>query len=387
MLKDWDSCAREIGRALLRYDGHTTYAKLETILGIPASALFEENPSCYAAELISEVESKLKEARRSRAQQTEGRVAAHAHLRHAISLGFLERAVSASGIRGGGRKSKIDEATRIALSPLGRAYRSAVKIGDEKFRLFLVSGAVLDHDFDLYGLFIKSVRKQSSEKFDDFARQVKSLSKSRGEWLDKTIPANVAKERILNFALWRHKGDHNNRVRGEARHFSDTSIKHHFKLRKLWAKHLTHIDEDGAITDTGSEIAARVDSVVWLAPSPECVKKMGGVPGDGDISSAWDLLRPQIQESQPSEEMTQTVAEHMKSAFDSIRLRVFAQAPLAAVAPFVHFQEAQLGQRVGLRAVFDEVLRRYRNDFHCMLTATPEECYYQLRMLNPTHTK
>ena len=364
MLKDWDACAREVGRALSRYDGHTTYAKLETILGVPASGLFEENPSCYAAELISEVE-----------KQNIGRIGAQAHLRHGISLGFLERVTSVGGIQGGGRKTKIDETARIALSPLGRAYRAAGILGNSEFRRFLVVRGVLDGDFDIYGLFLKSALENSGHAdLAKFGEQVRILLRQREQWLEREIPVRPVRERVSACVSWVRRG------------ISETSVRHHFNMRRQWAESLSHIDKSRMLTDVGNDVAARVasaaerNSMFWLAPSPECVKKMGGNPeGAGSVSSAWDLFRPNAEESAPEDEMVRAVAEFMGAAFNSMRLRVFAQAPLAAVIPYVHFQESRFNRRVDLRGLFEAVLRQHRDVFRCMLTAIPAECHYQLQ--------
>ena len=366
MLKDWDAYAREFARALSRYDGHTTYAKLKTILGVVESPAFEKKASCYAAELITEVE-----------QKGVGRVAAQAHLRHGIALGFLERVVSGGGISRGGQRTKIEETARIALSPLGRAYRASLDLSEDEFRDFLVVGAILDHDFDFYGLFLESASARGGEAdAADFARNARSLFTKRTKWFEREVPSRLVRDQIRGRVPWM------------LRDIKDTSLKYHFHLRRQWADHLSHVGGKGrkSLTSTGSEIARRValvacpNQMFWLSPSPECVRKMGADPQNaGSISSAWDLFRPDGEESDPSDKMTDKIAEHMEKAFGSMRLRIFAQAPLAAVAPYVHFQEFRLGRRVNLRTAFEAVLKRHRDIFHCLLAANPVECHYQLQ--------
>ena len=368
MLKDWKACAREIGRALSRYDGYSTYAKLATILSVPMSALFEDNPSCYAAELISEVE-----------KQDVSRRVAQDHLRHGISLGFLERIISGGGIfkPESGSMKKIDETARITLSSLGRALRAANKLGLKKFRDFLITCALLDHDFDMYGLLLKTAGDNSEGKVNlvEFREQLKALLQKRKEWLDRKIPVRPIKEQICGYVPW------------ATHQMSDTSIKHHFNMRRQWAKHLLHIDKTTELlTDMGIDLARLIattksrNSMFWLAPTPGCTKKVGILSKESDsVFSARDLFRPGAPESHPKEEMIQRVAEFMKVTFEIIRLRVFAQAPLAAIIPYIHFQERCLNQRVDVRATFDAVIRQNRGTFYCMLTAVPEECHYQLR--------
>ena len=375
MLKDWNTCAREVGRALSRYDGHTTYAKLETILGVLGSALFDEKPSCYATELISDVEA-----------QGIGRVAAQAHLRHGISLGFLERATSAGGISSGGRKTKINEMARIALSPLGRAYRAAQNLGDLEFRRFLVTGAILHNDFDLYSVFLKSALEMDGTiDASEFGRHFKDVLRKRQEWFEREIPTRPAREQIRGLVPWMPRIAPN-ALAEHSLGIKDVSIRYHFNMRRQWAQSefLSHIGKDKSLTDSGRALAERIITVVeanhmlWIAPDPECSRKIGIRPDQyGAIHSAWELLRPDKAETAPDDELLRQVDEFMEKAFGTIRLRVFPQAPLAAIIPFVHFQESRIGQRVNLRDTFKLVLRR-RGIFHCLLSQFPAECHYQM---------
>ena len=376
MLKDWNTCVREVGQALSRYDGHTTYAKLETILRILDSGLFDEKPSCYATELISEVEA-LKI----------GRVAAQAHLRHAISLGFLERATSSGGISSGGRKTKINEMALIALSPLGSAYRAAQHLGNLEFRRFLVTGAILHNDFDLYGVFLKSALEMDGAiDASEFGRQFKDVLRKRQEWFEREIPTLPTREQIRGLVPWMPRIV-SNALAEPSLGIKDVSIRYHFNMRKQWgqSEFLSHIGKDKSLTDFGRVLAERIAAVVkvnhmlWIAPDSECSQKIGIHPDRcGTIHSAWELLRPDEAETAPEDELIQQVGEFMEKAFDTIRLRIFAQAPLATIIPFVHFQESRIGQRVNLRAVFDAVLRRRSDVFHCLLSSYPAECHYQM---------
>ena len=358
---------QEVGRALSRYDGYSTYVNLETILSVPTSVLFESNPSCYAAELISEVE-----------KQGISRRAAQDCLRHGISLGFLERIISRGGMLRleTGSMKKIDETARIALSPLGRSLRAAGKLDNNKFQNFLVTGVLLDHDFDMYGLLLKSASKNHARRVNlaEFGEQFRELIQQRNEWLEWNIFVRPMRDQVYSY------------VQRATRNIKDTSIKHHFSMRQQWAKHLLHIDNKGLLTDIGYDYARLIagieskNSMFWLAPTSECLNKLGAPSKKSDsIFSAWDLLRPDMPESDPRVDMIQRVADFMESAFGIIRLRVFAQAPLAAVIPYIYFQEVRLNQRVNIRATLDAVIRENRETFYCMLTANPEESHYQLR--------
>ena len=365
MPKDWNTCAREVGLSLSRYDGYSTYARLETILKISTSDIFKERPSCYAAELISEVEN-LGVSRR----------VAQDHILHGISLGFLERIISSGGIFKPESSSakKIDETARISLSPIGRTLRAAQKLEENKFQNFLITGAILDHDFDMYGLLLKTALENSLNKicFDEFKLEFRNMQKKRQLWVNK-IPTQFIKDKM---------GNHMSR---SSRKLKETSIKHHYNLRRQWAKHLMHIDEREVLTKMGCEYARSISSVMsknsmfWIAPTTECIKKIGVSEDTAEVThSAWDLLRPDETVSNPEEEMIQQVAAFMEERFNSVRLQIFAQASLASIVPYIYFQEVNRKKKVDIYTFLNAVLKQYRSTFYCLLTKNVQECYYQL---------
>ena len=365
MPKDWNTCAREVGLSLSRYDGYSTYARLETILRVSMSDIFQERPSCYAAELISEVEN-LGISRR----------VAQDHILHGISLGFLERIISSGGVFKPESRStkKIDETARIAPSPIGRTLRAARKLKEKKFQNFLVAGTLLEHDFDMYGLLLKTTLENDNNKihFDKFKLGFHNMQKERQVWMSK-IPAQFITDKISSYA---------SRISGLLK---ETSIKHHYNLRRQWAKYLMHIDENEVLTEIGREYAKSAVSVMernsmfWIAPTTECIRKMGISKNHAEsIHSAWDLLRPDEMETNPEEEMIEQVATFMKEQFGAVRLKIFAQASLASIIPYVYFQEVNQKKKTDIYTFFDAVLKQYRSTFYCMLTKNVEECYYQL---------
>ena len=375
MLKDWQFCVREFGRALSRYDGHSTYAKLESILSVPTSALFDDNPSCYAAELISEVE-----------MQGVSRRAAFEHLRHGISLGFLERIISSGGMSKpeSGTLGRIEETARITLSPLGRTIRAADRLRLRKFRDFVITTALLDRDFDMYGLLLRVAgdNHESALSLTEFSRHFRILLQQRKEWLDRHVLTRPVKEQVSRYLAW-------NPLIGDTS-INDTSIKHHFNMRRQWARDLSHIEQTGkmtnTLTDAGKQLACQIatvaskNSMSWLAPTPACGTKLGIVSMPTEtVFSAWDLFRPDSLEVEPGPEMIHEVVEFMKDSFEIIRLQAFAQAPIAAIIPYVHFQEVCRNERVDVRKTLHAVIKNYRDIVYCMLTAVPEDCHYQLR--------
>ena len=144
MLKDWTACAKEVAKSLARYDGKTTYAKLGRIVGVGMSPVFEMNSSCYVAELVAGLK-----------EEGVGRVAAHAHVGHATLLGFLDRIVAHGGALQAGLLTRMDSTSRVSLSPLGRVLRASNVVDRADFGKFVITGALLDNDFDMYGLLLK----------------------------------------------------------------------------------------------------------------------------------------------------------------------------------------------------------------------------------------
>ena len=371
---------REVGRALSRYDGCTVYSRLATILSVPASSLFADDSSCYASALIGEVEDK-----------GIGRISARDNVSHGIALGFLYRAVL------GGPKT-----TRIAPSILGRAYRAAIQIGDDQFREFVVTGAILDRDFDMYGIFLTSALENAGNRIDkaDFRQLLRSQFEERRNWFVNNIPSPIVREEIQTNIQWMNPKRRRRRVfpGTTAEHRiqpvntglepADKSIDDHFHLRWEWARHMGHMDGK-TLTPSGRKIAilaqsvANLNSMFWLAPTLECAKRVGIVSKLPEtVFSGWDLLRPDGAEQEPDDQMAHKVANFMESAFNAIRLRAFAQAPLATVILYVYFQEAAFGRKVNARKLFQKIMKERRETMNCMLLGILEDSQYRLRKVS-----
>lgn len=363
MLKDWATCTAEIVKALARYDKHTTYVRLERVLEIAISPAFEDNASCYTAELMADLED-----------GGVGRVAAQAHIRHGIALGVLNRMVAHGGTAQMDLVTRIDGTARVALSPVGKAIRAAKVLRCEDFWLFAVCGALLDSDFDMYGVLLKSAApNRGPVQREEFARQFRGLVAARKDWLTRQIPMETTRQHIRSHLPWQ---------RGA---IESRSIEHHYNMRVQWARCLGHLDERKHLTSSGAALAALVSAaesrngMFWLAPTRECRDRMGTTATEADLLClGWDVLRPNVAESDPGEELVEELSKFMRDAFETIRLRTFAQAPVAAVIPYLRFLERRFEQRVDARTALEAVLRRYRRAFHCMLNVAVEDCHYQL---------
>lgn len=374
MLKDWNACAREVGKALSRYDGHTTFAAMENILRVPGSPIFEREISCYAGEIISEIDAALKDQ-----GKRGGRRYAQDHLQHAVALGFVDRIIS-GGLAFGGAKGKVDETARIAISPTGRAYRAAKALKLPEFREFLTVLALLEHDFDMYGTLLILANENTPEARlgDKFKSRVLAMFSERKEWLETQIPSNATRGMLRAHIQWMR------------RDLENRTLQHHFTLRRKWGRDLGHLDDGNFLTEPGCKLATHIcnaatqNAMFWLAPTPECVRKIGALQETRDkIFSAWRILCPDANESNPSDDIIDSVADFMENAFSVMRSRMFAQAPLAAIIPYIYFQESQLNERVNLRKLFDEVFRR-RNSLWCQLGPIPSDNHYQLRVTSST---
>jgi len=378
MLKDRKDCMAEIDKAISRYDGHTTYAKMANIVQILVSPLFDEKPACYVAELIPEIQRML--GREDSASNTKKRVAADAHIRHGISLGLLESVISSGVASHHGLRSKIDETSLITITFLGRACRAAIKQGDGDFKKFLLTHALLEHDFDMYGLLIALAVEGGARNAikGKFTKKVTEIYRQRKQWLNEMVrmaPMGV-KARFQ-----KHMGE-------DARN-PETTIRYHFDLRVEWAQYLEHIHKSKvglSASNSGNALAKLIhdriggNSMFWIAPTPECIKKTGMVGGRAEkVFSAWDILRPPGEEGEPCDEVIEKMAEFMRSAYAHIRLRMFNQAPLGAIIPYVHFLEHQQNAKVYIKKTFQAVLRLHRDEFSCILGAVPHKNLYQLR--------
>lgn len=399
---NWTACAREVGSALSRYNGVSSRVGLDSILALATSPLFDEKSSRYAWELIGEIKERTPDI---------GQKAAESLLSHATVLGFLYRPVPGNATT-----------AQFALSAQGKAYRAAHKLQDAEFGDFLKRGSLLDNDFDMYGLFLRCAleEKQGRAVEADFGAAFSKMVQERKAWLNGHASSPVIKGRIEEYTQWPgHKRDtggqasrrggiwRSNRQKADtsptsARGVSakyekrredleDKSIKEHFGMRWQWARDLGHADDNKALTAKGRELAERVvglvrhhNSMFWLAPTPECVQKVGLVferPYGDSVCSGWDLLRPPAgSEGDLEPRMVSEVADFMESAFSTLRQRAFAQASLAAVMPYVYFQESKYGHRVEARAFFHEILQRRRGTLYCMLLGVLENSQYRRRV-------
>ena len=407
MLKDWDACAREVGRALSRYDGYSTYAKLESIISIPASPMFDKNSSCHVADIVARA---IESEGGGRPGYIENRV------KHAISLGLLERAIPGGraadavvfprremkriGIGGKvelvaipgrherkGRAGPLDDkeakmsnaAMKVALSPMGRACRAAIRMDDEEFRNFLATRILLDRDFDMCGLMLECALKNEKGEIvgEEFSREIAELLQQRKGWLEAMNNSSpIVADRVRNHVQWA----------SPRRELGEVSVRHHLRMRRQWAASLGHLDQSRRfLTDEGRALARQIRSAIgrngmfWLAPSPECAQKMGIDSVNSDaVCSAWDMLRCSEPAAAPGPRMIEQTAAFMKSAFQWMRMSVLAQAPLASVIPYVYFLETRFNERVGdMRDFFADILRKHR-DIHCVLRGVLEDTQYRL---------
>ena len=422
MKKDLDACAREVGQALSRYDGYSTYAKLESIIGIPASPIFDEKPSCYVADIVADA---------IQAQGGEGRPRhVENRVKHAISLGLLEKVASGGrtpdmvipphrfierialggkvervaiphrqgkkkrGVHLSDNAAKMSNATmKVTLSPMGRACRAAIRMGNGEFRDFLVTRVLLDRDFDMCGLMLKCAleNKDGEVVREEFSRELSELLLRRKDWLEAVNKSSpMAADRIRNHVPW---------ASSKRALTEESSFRHHFNMRREWIAHLGYLDQNRRfLTDKGRNLigqicdAVRQNAMFWLAPSPECAKKLGiGLVNSDAACSAWEMLRPPESNAEPK--ITEEIAAFMKSAFTWTHISVLAQAPLASVIPYVYFLEDRRNERVkDMREFFADILRKHR-DIRCTLRGILEDTQYRLQEKgsasehpNPLHT-
>ena len=361
ILFDRTSCLKDVAGALSRYNGHTTFVRLERILALPLSDDFSRAASVYASQLIA-----------SSVDPDVGKVAARRYIEHALALGFLYRATKVTEqVRLTDTRRKISSTSRLALSPLARALRASNSLGNSDFREFLITCSLLQYDFDMYGLILKTARTSSLVP-DAFFGAFRQLLHIRRTWFDAMDPQLQLE--LAGTIPWINHD------------ISDTSLSHHFNLRRSWAialDHLSHIDFN--LTDLGRSYAARLPrdaDQFWLTPSSECIEKLRlhVLPPPTTPSTSWELLAPSTQGSNPTFQVVDAVAHFMLEAFDHLRMHLFRQAPVTAVIPFVYYAKYKADDLAAPFDILQAVIKRGSVD--CMLSRAMDDCYYQVRTRN-----
>lgn len=392
MAINWENCARELGRSLSRYNGLTNSAKLDLIDSVVRGGMFDQRPFCYAYELIGEFGKEV--AQRS----------AEVHMQHAMAFGFLHRAVP--GMRMLYKGTMLESGSHIALAPLGRSLRSisALKEDGEDFRLFLWSYALLECDFDMYGLLVKMTAENDGDivSRDKFNEKFKRIQQQRLAWMKDKFPYASHRGEIQKSVQWvgnRVKIGEDEDGKDKYRRvfaldniftFMGQTPAHHFNQRKKWMKILGHINEDGQkITDLGKQLAGFIpgldsDPFFWLGPTKECAEARiisGSKIPDKCYSPAWNLLRPaSLLESEAiRKEFVKRIVDYMCDAFEQIRLYRFNQASLDMIVPYVYFLERKYGGRVDEHEFFQEVLMMGREKLSCSLQRNLSQSHYRLR--------
>ena len=274
---DWESCARALGGALSRYNGLTNRPKLDLITEIVTGGgrferdRFGEKPFLYAHEVIGEF------------KQHVGARSAEALLHHAMKFGFLYRAMPGGTMRDKELVNRVESTSYVALTSLGRALRSSRDMPSEQgglFNLLLWESAVLECDFDLYGLLIKSAAVNDGKILaqDAFYEAYYAARKKKYDWLMEKFPNIMWREQVGRNVQWIPRRDHAWHWGYGLPLFVGKTPGHHYNQRKSWANlFFHHVDCDGNMTPSGYALAAilpPIDSTpfFWLAPHRDVAK-------------------------------------------------------------------------------------------------------------------
>lgn len=409
IVRDWDTCARLLGRAFSRYNGLTNSARLEYItqlitadIGKENGNLFDGKPFLYAHEVIKKFEN----YKNPEKPEDYGEISRSSEvlLQHAVSFNFLYRAVSGGKSMYSKLAKKVESLSHIALTPLGRALRSSRCLGSNagNFKLFLWEYALLERDFDMYGLIIKMAEENDGKMVDvtEFFDKFDDIRRKQIEWMKKEISRAASREKIQHHISW--IGDevwtgkyHGRQQKKCKRQFeldklfclNQTSKGHHHGQRIRWAQRFGHISNHKLI-EHGILFAKKLPSTdhspfFWLGPPTECAEsrwlsatKISTFPR----APAWNLLRPSdTTPTTPSDEFVTKVAKYMVSSFDLIRLTNFKQSSLDVIVPYVYFLEDRFGKRVDVKVLFQRVLDRNREKFVCTLRADLAKSHYHIR--------
>ena len=382
---DWDTAAQELGRALSRYNGLTNSARLDLIADITGGIMFHQQPFAFAYKIRAYFE-----------QHVEKR-SAEVHMQHGIAFGLLYRALPGASFRSASLSSKLESTSHIALTPLGRTCRSAVKSGNTDLRNFILTYALLTADFDMYALLIKMASDNGGRapQQSEFSSQFNLIMEKRLEWMKGYFPV-MQREQIQRNIRWVGRRLGHGKT-GKKREFVMDQIftmggetpNHHFRQRKKWAKNpLEHLDDSGNLTEAGRDLAERLPSMsadpfFWIGPSAECAKARFISAAQIDkkqYSPAWRILRPRSKlTDEAQDEMVDKVAEFMVSEFVNIQLGKYRQSSLDVVEPYLYFLEQMEGGKVNEHKFFRALLKKHRDKFACAQQPRLSQSHFRLR--------
>lgn len=392
---DWDSAAKELGRALSRYNGLTNSANLGLIADITGDDMFREKPFVFAHKIREYFEDHNIKTR-----------SAEVHLHHCIAFGLLYRALPGASFRSAKSSRKLESTSQIALTPLGRTCRAAVISGNTEFRNFILTYALLKADFDMYALLIKMAEENDGRvtNKDSFHKAFEMLLGKRLDWMREHFPLPAIRSQIQRSVVWIGRqqivGDPARKPKPKYKRvfeldkifrFDGETPAHHFRQRRKWAREpLGHLDTDGNLTDAGKQFAKLLPPVssapfFWLGPSEDCAKAQFISAAQIDpyqCSPAWRILRPNSELAGNMQDgMIDKVAGFMVSEFNNIRLGRFHQSSLDAVVPYLHFLECESGGKASKTAddFFRLLLKKHKDKLACVQQAKLSQSHFRLR--------
>ena len=346
-------CVRNVARSLSRYNGHSNRVPLRLVLAFPLSDCFKRSGSVYDSELIN---SELQGVKPK---------AAPRYIDHAVALGLLDRSsATGEGLTG-----------RVALTPLGRALRAARGLAHREFENFLVTCVLLDRDCDMYGLLLRCGRR-APVTLDQFKDAFKNAFKMREQWVGSLHP--LFGRQLAGLVPWISRDRHGRPA--ISNNLSETSLKHHFHLRRAWAEEMGHLAE-GSLTELGQLYADQMLDIgeeFWLAPESDCVRRLRLPPLDESVgpSSAWKLLAPSVSGRKPSSRAVSAVESFMVSGFAHLRMHLSPQVPVEAVVPFTYYAKQRFHDQSSPFRILERVVRNGRVD--CMLSRSFGKSFYRL---------
>lgn len=373
MAQQWDDSRDELAAALARYVGYTTGAPYITRIA-DVTELFDQSPSRMKIEVVRTLQRQIEVARGREHKSADGIVD------FAVGLGLIRR---------------IDRGylvPRLALTELGRAYRSARGLDIADYRDFLLQYSMLQFDADVSGLLLDMALDgplpSGPELLGRFEERTRELRRLRSDWLLKAFPSPQLRERLL-------RGDTGYVVRWikdargpaiEVREIGADFTRHHARPRRGWLTSLGHIRTDGQLTSRGRELALRLraggDGFFWVGPSRNWFERLHVDPVliREPLGPAWNIVRPaKAHGSSVPHQVVASTADFMERGYRYMRLVRANQVPLQAVKPYIYFLECRLGFRLCADMVFRAVFRQFETRFAPMSERTGLLGYYQLR--------
>ena len=374
---DWETVAKDFANSLGRYYRNPGEIDLALLLEICGSDLFSRHTYTYPPKIIELVKSRGGD-----------QAQAERHISHGISLGLFEIAVPGVKIN---RTHKFSPFCHVAVTARGRIARAAARTGREEFGKFILTAALLETDFDIYGLMLKMAEENNGQLPDapTIAAQFNKIILTRKQMLADHLPTQLTGTiaPIVKKVKWRNllTGPPFGREapRKASVRLEEKTIIAYLNQRIRCAQgHLGHLNAQRQLTPAGHAVAAQLplaNEHFMLGPSATTAqnKIISFVPLNPKFyGPIWNFLRPAARlaaAAQPA--LKQEMADFMREVLPEIKMGMFNWASLETVTPYLYWREVACGGRVNEKEFFQELLKENKK-LKCLQQPRLSQSYY-----------